>query len=1070
MPSPFDPKSLNNIASYHKAMTAANNVLSSFNKNIQDISSAVSGHHDNLKKLTKQQKVLNAALKATSLVKEGGKNWIEASKALSSLTDGEKELAQAIAKRASQSKSAQRSLSRANKAIKDQIQGVSQEINSMVDSSVSAYNRMEESAKQAAQGSYQEFRDNYEKISKMIEDTADPKLRAMPGYEEKLQAATLGKMGGGYAGPLKQITAARTGAAGKSELAGELGAQLKNIFSGFKTGNVKQVSQARESLLKYMKVAGATSGATSKLASTVSLFGTALKGLGKLSIIMAVIGAVGKLVTVMSDLDKFLKGLNRKFVELAGPMQDIGDAAGAMKEYNLAIHDISRNIRMGLKAEDIQRLFGAMAASGMSLQGVIARIGDYSTAIESARKTSLAFGVSLEEMGTMVSDQMLELRIGLSEVEDSFVQISGSAERAGISSTKFYQAVEQSALQLGFYGNFLESASKQLANFIETGRLGLGDSIKQTQELTSTLEKLGTVDKMKVIQLVGEDEIRKMFNQAYKNFESKRVSLEEEILSMRKDFNETEDLEEKKRLSREIEAREKELRAVQAMSDEARDAMSGTLDQMASKLPMLSDRLGQMIAKIFGKGGPFSGVFEEGGLAYQKIMGDVFKMSEEQAIKFHANAKAGANQILRAAESLQEATRDEKTGKLFDVPDDTKKLLKQKLDALDLAISSGEDVVGAVEHLTGAVGEWLKHTDKTGEEIAGITSDFERVAKMYPDLVGKMFDAQGIDITEALEAVFARDLLKQQEEAAKMQKNELDTLIDRVTPLADYVGIGAEGLKLAAAYMSDEIAPQALLMNIAKNVGDIANKIVKGQRVKEEAARRKLIDEGVADEFKDLIKKERLLALEERDEEAREVRKRITKQRKTAFKGSNLQDFATGLEVQAREELRVQQQNLENLREQARTRGENVILTKEITAEERKLRELMDKPLGIDYEVATQALNEAAAKRIKDGRLSSTGLFFGARGDIVVDRDSMAKTLSAATGGMTQHALSMGKNALSTMASPIRSDVGTTFNAGGIHLNFNAPTEGSPSEYQRLFVRAVEQIVDQKMYKSKMRV
>jgi hypothetical protein len=229
----------------------------------------------------------------------------------------------------------------------------------------------------------------------------------------------------------------------------------------------------------------------------------ALGILSKASWIFAIISAIAAMVSKMVELDDYLKKLNKTFATMAGPTIGMKDIGKEMDTFNDALFDIRRNMALGLKGEDIQNMFKAVSGAGMAPQVLAAKAGDYDKAITDIRKSSVALGISFEDMGKNVTEQMLNLRSSFDDTKDALLEMGYNASKAGINANKFYSAIENSISALSFFGNFTKIAASRLTTFIEQGTLGMKDATDAANSYMQVFQKMDWKDLQKVFALAG---------------------------------------------------------------------------------------------------------------------------------------------------------------------------------------------------------------------------------------------------------------------------------------------------------------------------------------------------------------------------------------------------------------------------------------------------------------------------------------------------------------------------------------------------------------------------------------
>jgi hypothetical protein len=428
--------------------------LSRVDRKIKNVSATDKSMSDDLRDRIKTQRALNsemkvalaAQVKARSNAKENRATLEETADAYRDLSTEEKKAADALARAMQQGKRS------------------AKEVGSFVDSRIKKIKEY---------GEYiDDTRKKEEKLYKTKRLTDGPKIRD----------ALRGKLSG----------ASRS----------LFNTDFREVGTGWKMGRGSALRAGAS--LEKIKESGSLGPMLSKAAGATGSFLTSISKLtGGLGLAVGAVVAMGKAVI---HLDKFMKDLNGKFLTLAGPTVGMS-AVRQMEKFNDTIFNVSRNSRLGLQAEDMQRMFSSVAAQGLSMQGLEQRASTADRSgivntIETARTLSLQFGTSFEAMGSNMTDQMLNLRSSLEDVKDGFDFMSHSAARAGIQGEKFYQAVEASTSSLSLYGNYLKYASGLLEDFVSKGTMGLKDATSVTTSIMGTFTD--PKENRKIVAMMGK--------------------------------------------------------------------------------------------------------------------------------------------------------------------------------------------------------------------------------------------------------------------------------------------------------------------------------------------------------------------------------------------------------------------------------------------------------------------------------------------------------------------------------------------------------------------------------------
>lgn len=583
---------------------------------------------------------------------------------------------------------------------------------------------------------------------------------------------------------------------------------------------------------------GIAGGAALKGASgALSKLGKVLSGVGKAAgVASAGFTALLGVLKIMAKFENVLTNLNRTFLKLAGPTAGIRDVPEAMDEFNKAVVNLRRNLRLGLKAGDIQDLFSAMAGAGMSLQGVKQNIGDYGRAIAEARMLSLQFGVSMQDMGKMVADQMLTLNTSLDDVSDSFNQIAFDASKAGISSTKFYSSIESSTASLAYFGNYLKNISAMLTGFLQASELGFRDAQKATKDMVDSFNKMDYKKGIMLFEAMGG-----VGGAGFKMMEQAAEKQKDAYVAATKRFKEAQKLaielpenkkmaEETERLRKEMEKEESRLRSLNNALQKAR---LGDFSELAMHIGRMADRPYEVmmeLMKISGKYLPAQ--FEVLG----KIMGwsqeTVYRMKEtfrETRKGFSDLISNNQDLLIKVFEGNEEAANIMKDIMIERARGGTGEELMRTLQGVltDHLVSLGETQEEAQEKVSRLLRDLNKNMD------VNLLKGVERLIGL--SLAGEKFSPEEINkyVVHALQ----RGNELQDKEMKMTEKREKD-LISSITTAEDFVGIMKEA---AGFFGADKIG--GLLKTLVAGVGKIGGWVGLIAREREKEAREKLSKE-----------------------------------------------------------------------------------------------------------------------------------------------------------------------------------------------------------------------------------
>jgi hypothetical protein len=461
--------------------------------------------------------------------------------------------------------------------------------------------------------------------------------------------------------------------------------------------------------------------------------------------------------------DKLIKGLNQSFLNMAGPASTLDNFTGRMKEFNDALYN-SKNLKLGLEPKEVSDLFQSMSKSGLSLQGLGTRVASYSDSVEAARRLSVQFGVSLNDMGTMMTTQMLDLRSSLSDVSSTFNVLAYDAGKAGIQSDKFYQSVDAASSSLSFYGNYLKKASGMLRDFSTSGVMGFKDAAKQTTDLMGLYKNLSKTQKFAIVSMLGPKKVEAIFTEATSDLRS-----EYEVITKKMENNitaqSTANEEDKKLLQDELEVLKKEAEIVKANMISTKYALEkGDIYDKAEALLKKVEKTPEWLLTVLKISD--QDIFG-GSLAAQNFLERTFGLStdmfnilksdllvmksvfEEFNEKFKSSVDKLSDVDITKVEGILAGYKPGDEGSLKDTKDKLSSILssvfkdKQELDKfinILLRYSKSKDLVTGklINNVSGLLkGELTPEQIKEAAESTAVTHTVEGVAPLPPkDLLG----------------------------------------------------------------------------------------------------------------------------------------------------------------------------------------------------------------------------------------------------------------------------------------------------------------------------------------------
>jgi len=564
------------------------------------------------------------------------------------------------------------------------------------------------------------------------------------------------------------------------DLSKEMGGRVKSFVTakGF-SGRMEAAKGIQESLGKFKalnETLGKTAGTAKGVAGMFGTLGTAMGMLGKIGWIGLIISAVTMIAKTINELNKFVKDYNKSFVKMYGPTVALKDVSKSMKSFTDSVFDMNRNLKYGLKSEDIMGLFDAMSAGGMSLQGVGKRVkGDYNEVILEAAKLSKDFGVDMSVMGGMIADQMINLKSSLDDVKKSMEAMAYDATIAGISSQKFYDAVTAATDSLAYYGNYLKSTSALLRTFADKGAMPFKDAAKEAQDIMNVFRGMDTTKKMGFIQIVGEPKVREDMTLRAEQMKREEDVLDDQIATARRvgEIEKAQALEQekanKKRIRINLEAYAK-----------------GDIQALATGLDYMADKSVDYMVTALHKVGVVDIFDTDNLLAKSKILAESAGVPAEALTKLLETGRVVLDDAKDSAKFIGDSFEK--------IPEDSSKKLKDIMKGLMSSISKGDAI--DEDDLRTTLNSFVSSGGELGMNIEDFINQFKKNAFALDAAVS------GVHLNANNTKKFAEDLLKQGVSftgGAADQNKRIDDIVKNTATFEDFLGIGKENMKYMAA-------------------------------------------------------------------------------------------------------------------------------------------------------------------------------------------------------------------------------------------------------------------------------
>lgn len=253
-------------------------------------------------------------------------------------------------------------------------------------------------------------------------------------------------------------------------------------------GGLKQSGMIEKTLGKGM-MGKAASGAVGKIAAG----GLAAKAVPVAGWIYTALDAAN---TAITSLDNYRKEANQAYAGLAGPQMNGEGFGGRSKTYNKSIRNVGFNMEMGMGAEDWNAMFQSMKGAGVGVDQLSKSLGSQKDVMRSVRETGIALGMSTDVMGEAYTTMSLETKSGLQTIQDGFEDVARGAQRAGISTDKFYSTIQASVLAMGSYGNFVSIAASSLDKLANSAGMSFQDASSMANATTTGFKDMGAQERL----------------------------------------------------------------------------------------------------------------------------------------------------------------------------------------------------------------------------------------------------------------------------------------------------------------------------------------------------------------------------------------------------------------------------------------------------------------------------------------------------------------------------------------------------------------------------------------------
>lgn len=506
----------------------------------------------------------------------------------------------------------------------------------------------------------------------------------------------------------KAFDSLQSGAAGLGSIFKSLGSKdakgLKNA-AGVTKGFADDISTAG------IKMAG-MDGAAAKLGGTLlKSVGGALGGISKM--FAGPVGFAAVAVKALWDVgmqaDSFVKDANKAFAHVRGPDIMTKDVAKQFKEFNNKLFNTARNIEVGLNVEQVREFVNSVYQAGTNMDRLSDGFHNYRDAVYIAAKASKTMGVELPQVGQIMGELINEFRMDLDKTDGMFTQIAFDAKKAGISSDRFWNAIENASASLAMYGTFLKGASDSMTAFSKTGMLSAKDTAGAVADLGQAFTKMTEEQRASFIGLAGTGNVRKLFGKVADEMKGQAADITGQVtfLEAKRQQGITSGKapagsDEEKDLVDQIERLRNQEGKADAQMIMAQRAMAGNMVDMAPYLPMLSDKVLELtggILKNSGFKGGWASIGQRNLITAEKILesqGIDNKLAAEMANMALQTSKTIDNQLGYSEEGAK--VDNSVLGALYDLDKTSKDTLKgENLKAGFKKLADAVDASGDVD-------------------------------------------------------------------------------------------------------------------------------------------------------------------------------------------------------------------------------------------------------------------------------------------------------------------------------------------------------------------------------------
>lgn len=313
-----------------------------------------------------------------------------------------------------------------------------------------------------------------------------------------------------------------------------------DIYRAVLSGSPKQLKAAAagaggvaDSLEKAGIKAGSLPGIMKLIGGSAKGFGAVLGGVSKIfaswpGMLMMGVVALGKIV---AEADQVVKDANKGFALIRGPDIMTKDVKKQFQEFNRQIYSTADNIRTGLDVTQIRSLMEAMTSAGLNITRLNEGLLEYRDAIFISAKASKALGTDIAWVGAKIGDMITDFRMNMETIDKTFIQVAFDAKKSGVSTDRFWSAIQNATSSMALYGVFMGAASKTMKRFTEDMVGGAKDAEEATGDMFGIF-KSGSLEGQAAVLDFAKNagaNISDMFKKMSSDFEGKALNIKARI-------------------------------------------------------------------------------------------------------------------------------------------------------------------------------------------------------------------------------------------------------------------------------------------------------------------------------------------------------------------------------------------------------------------------------------------------------------------------------------------------------------------------------------------------------------